>query len=60
MVHGTDFGTAKKILQNEFSNLSLLDAGYYDRGNTPLLPPPAPPPSPPSPPAPPPGLIFAM
>jgi hypothetical protein len=32
MVHGTSFDVARKICDTGFSNLSLLDAGYYGRG----------------------------
>jgi hypothetical protein len=32
MVHGTDKDVAFKICDSGFSNLSLLDAGYYGRG----------------------------
>jgi len=32
MIHGTAAGVAAKILNTGFSNLSLLDAGYYGRG----------------------------
>ena len=31
-VHGTSMEIAWKIVQNGFSNLSILDAGYYGRG----------------------------
>lgn len=32
VVHGTALSVAWKIAENGFSNLSLLDAGYYGRG----------------------------
>jgi hypothetical protein len=36
VVHGTSERNAWKIAQSGFSNLSLLDAGYYGRGTLPF------------------------